>query len=597
MKMSRRQLTLLVVIGLTVRLVYLALFLRNYVPARDADHYLSIAAAFSDGHGVSDTYPFLFEHPTAFRPPLYPVLLGSLLVVTPGEGVLAGQLMNVVLGTFVVVLAAMVGCRIAGPRAGMVAGLAAAVYPPLLANDAVLLAESLSLVLLLAVVLLLLERRAGLAGLASGLLILTRPSAQAFALVVAVWLVWKLGWRQAAQYGLVAAAIVVPWLVRNSLLVGSPMLVTSNGFNLAAKYSPEAQDPPHYFADSAFDPRFDPLRFRRSNEAELDRALLDYAVESVREKPAVVKDVLIRNASAFFELRPWLNKGAERNDGRNVTFRTLTLPAFYVVTAAGIFGLVLYRRRAGAQLLLITAVYFTLVSIVTVAPPRVRAPIDVALCIGAGLLVGRWAAASTILDGDSAPAAADPEVAGQHVRKGRRGASLILLTAVIVPSLVVATLVARSLVQDRALDDARRALTRDDRVVADLARHYPLNSESDQPEFDPGRARERSQRLEDDLWVLYPQLPSELEDQAHSTARVLQEANTFATGLTLIILSEQEKADQEGRPWSIDEVRRRYQRRLRPRDTRFPPWEQFISGDSAREAAAMVDELRRELAS
>jgi hypothetical protein len=77
---------------------------------------------------------------------------------------------------------------------------------------------------------------------------------------------------------------------------------------------------------------------------------------------------------------------------------------------------------------------------------------------------------------------------------------------------------------------------------------------------------------------------------------VLQEANTFAAGLTLIILSEQQEADEEGRPWSIEEVRRRYQRKLRPRDTRFPPWEEFISGDSAREAAAMVDELRRELA-
>jgi MFS family permease len=596
MKMSRRQLALLVVIALAVRLVYLAVFLRNYVPMRDADHYLSIATAFSDGRGVSDTYPFLFEHPTAFRPPLYPVLLGSLLVVTPGNGVLAGQLMNVVLGTVVVVLAAVVACRIGGPRAGMAAGLAAAVYPSLLANDAVLLAESLSLVLLLAVILLLLERRAGLAGLASGLLILTRPSAQAFALVVAVWLVWKLGWRHAVQYGLVVAAIVVPWLVRNWLLVGSPMLVTSNGFNLAAKYSPEAQDPPHYFADSAFDSRFDPLKFRRSNEVELDRALLEYAVDSVRERPAVVKDVAIRNASGFFELRPWLNKGAEGNDGRNLTFRTITLPAFYVVTAAGTFGLVLYRRRPGAQLLLITAAYFAVVSVVTVAPPRVRAPVDIALCIGAGLLVGRWATTRTRVAGDSVPGAANSEVV-QRARKGPRAAPLVLLTAVLVLGLVCGTLVARSLVQDRALDDARRALARDADAVADLARHYPLDSESEQPEFDPRLARERSQRLEDDLWVLYPQLPSELEDQAHSTARALQEANTFATGLTLIILGEQGEADEEGRPWSIDEVRRRYQRKLRPRDARLPPWEQFISGDGARGAAAMVDELRRELAS
>jgi 4-amino-4-deoxy-L-arabinose transferase-like glycosyltransferase len=600
MKMSRRQLALLVAIALAVRLAYLAVFLRDYVPESDADHYLSIATAVYDGRGVSDTFPFLFEHPTAFRPPLYPVLLGALLRVTPGEGVLAGQLLNVVLGTIAVVLAAVVGSRIGGARAGLAAGLVTALYPPLVANDAVLLAESVSVVLLLVVVLLLLEGRVVWAGIASGLLVLTRPSAQAFALVVVAWLVWKLGWRHAVRYGLVVAAVVFPWTARNWLLIGSPVVVTSNGFNLTAKYSPEAQESPNYLADGALDPAFADLRYRRSNEAELDRALRDYAIESVRDEPSRVKDVLLRNTANFFELRPWTNEDAEQSDGKNLRVRKATLPLFYAVTVAGITGLVLCRRREAAQLLLITAGYFTIVTIAVIAPPRVRAPVDAVLCISTGVLLARWTArshptaADTRLSNDAVDETVEraPRALDRH-----RDRSILALALLLVAGLVGGTLVARRLVHDDALDEARRALARDGDAIAEIAGQYPLDTSSDQPEFDPGPAPERLQRLADDLWVLYPQLPSELDDQAHSTARALQEANTFATSLTLIILGEQLEADEEGLPWSIKEVRRRYQRELRPGDPHLPPWDRYISGDSAREAAAMVDELRRELAS
>ena len=75
-----------------------------------------------------------------------------------------GQLVNVALGATVVVLAAMLGAHIAGYRAGVAAGIAVGVYPPLLANDVVLLSEPLSLVLPLAMILLLVRNRPAWAG-------------------------------------------------------------------------------------------------------------------------------------------------------------------------------------------------------------------------------------------------------------------------------------------------------------------------------------------------------------------------------------------------------------------------------------------------
>jgi hypothetical protein len=598
MKMSPRQLAVLAFVALAARLGYLVRFVRDYVPQSDADHYFSIATAFSRGRGVAGTFPFLFEHPTAFRPPLYPVLLGALFRVTPGAGVLAGQLLNVFLGTIAVLLAAVVGSRIGGVRAGLAAGLVTALYPPLVANDAVLLAESVSVVLLLAVVLLLLDGRVVWAGIASGLLVLTRPSAQAFALAVMAWLVWKLGWRHAVRYGLVVAAVVLPWTARNWLLIGSPVVVTSNGFNLTAKYSPEAQQSPYYFADAVFDPPFASLRYRRSNEAELDRALRDYAIESVRDEPSRVKDVLLRNTANFFELRPWTNDEAEESDGKNLRFRKVTLPLFYAVTVAGVAGFVIFRRREAAQLLLITGGYFTVVTIAVIAPPRVRAPVDAVLCISAGVLLAKWTArfhvpaAETRLPNDAVAGTVEraPRAVDRH-----RHRSVVALAILLVAGLVGGTLVARRLVQDDAVEETRQTLARDGDAIAEIAGQYPLAASSDQPEFNPGLAPERSQRLEDDLWVLYPQLPSDLGDTAHSAARTLQETNLRVNGLIIFILAEQLDADEDGREWSIKRVRRRYESEIRPRDSRYPPWPEFISGASAREATRLVEVLRREI--
>ena len=48
----------------------------------------------------------------------------------------------------------------------------------------------------------------------------------------------------------------------------------------------------------------------------------------------------------------------------------MTLPLVYLVTVAGIVGLVRARRRRGAELLLLEGAYFTVVSVAVIAVPR-----------------------------------------------------------------------------------------------------------------------------------------------------------------------------------------------------------------------------------
>jgi hypothetical protein len=83
-------------------------------------------------------------------------------------------------------------------------------------------------------ILLLVRHRPGWAGAACGLLVLTRPSAQLLVVVVAAWLIWRAGWRSAVRFGVVTIVVVAPWVFRNWVIVGTPTVVTSNGFNLVS---------------------------------------------------------------------------------------------------------------------------------------------------------------------------------------------------------------------------------------------------------------------------------------------------------------------------------------------------------------------------
>jgi hypothetical protein len=107
-----------------------------------------------------------------------------------------------------------------------------------------------------------------------------------------------------------------------------------------------------------------------------------------------VVTVVARNTGMWFELTPGPNDSPELLDGRVIRLRHWSLPLFYLVTVAGLIGLAWGLRRgapsrAGAGFLILMAGYFTVTSLVLVATPRLRAPFDLACCIGVGMLVGQ----------------------------------------------------------------------------------------------------------------------------------------------------------------------------------------------------------------
>ncbi len=377
-------------VALAVRILYVVLVLPDYAPVSDALHYHSLAAAVGDGRGMVHPFPLGYPHATAFRPPLYPLLLGGVYAVT-GPKLGAAQVLNVALGTGVVVLASLFAWRLAGGRAGVVTGLLAAVYPPLVFNDGLPLSEPLGLLLLAAMVLLLASHRTVWVGVIGGLLLLTRPSAQFFVVVLAVWVVGRLGWRRASLFVVCMALVVTPWVVRNWVRFGTPVLVTSNGFNLNAIYSPESKLSGG-FVDGFFDPRFAQLRAGITDEAELDAALRRHALAELRRDPWHVLRIAPGGLQNILEPEPGRNDVALVNDGRNVELQAWSVPFAWYVLVLGVVGLWMLRHNPGIGPLVLAAVVFTALSAVTVAAPRMRAPLDLACCIGVGGLAAQLAA-------------------------------------------------------------------------------------------------------------------------------------------------------------------------------------------------------------
>ena len=389
-----RRLLWLLALAAAVRILYWAVFLRHYVPQSDAFHYFQIAENVAEGRGFVHEFPQLDLHPTAFRPPLFPLTL-SLVLAVLWPAVAFGQALNLVLGVVAVGLTFRLTSEIGGRLAGTVAAVVVAVHPPLFFNDVVPLAESLALVLVLSLALAVRRDAYVWAGILTGLLVLDRTSAQAVVVLVVGWVAVRLGIRKAAVTLALAAAVVAPWVVRNAVELDAAVLVTSNGFNLAAKHSPEARATGR-FVDPVYDVRFDEFRLEQFDEAQWDRTLTDYALDEIRRDPRPVARVVLRNVWELFLLRPSFSDSAERSDGRHAGVRTASVPFFYAASALGLVGVWRNRRDPTVLFLALVVGYFLALSLLLMSPPRLRWPFDLLCAIGIGLLAptvrDRWAA-------------------------------------------------------------------------------------------------------------------------------------------------------------------------------------------------------------
>jgi hypothetical protein len=200
----------------------------------DALWYHLVANNLADGHGYVAPFRFIGPDevrfgigstpaPTAFHLPLFPTILAAFSLVGL-DSQTAHMIVGCALGALTIVLVGLVARRLAGDVAGLSAAAIAAIYPPLVMNDAVLLSESLTgptVAGSLLAALHLRDRptawRALLLGGLIGLAALNRS--EALLLVVLLGLPAVLPSRSVrigALVCLAAAVTIAPWVVRNA---------------------------------------------------------------------------------------------------------------------------------------------------------------------------------------------------------------------------------------------------------------------------------------------------------------------------------------------------------------------------------------------
>lgn len=391
-------------IAFVVRAGYVAL--TPHLPLRnDPADYSRLARLVASGHGFGASLIAPAGGPTAFRPPLYPAFLGAVYAAT-GWSVIAGRLVQALLGTGAVVLIGLLARALWGRRVGFVAMGLAAVYPPLVLAGATLLSEPLFLCLFVGAMILALRARepfgrrvvlAAAAGVLLGLATLARPvgmiTVPAFAALA--WACGRRAWLGPAVLLVATGLTIVPWTIRNAVELDAFVPVsTLDGLVLAGTYNDTtAHDPrfPAQYRPASFVPEFQRVLHDRSlNEAELSAELRHRAVRYAEHHPTYVVRTAVGNLRRLYDAAGW-DQTRRANDaiGYGSLAAAVGFATYLVVLAGAVVGATTRQARAAPLALWAIPVLVTLNTIAAVGWTRQRVPIEVFLVLLAALAIAR----------------------------------------------------------------------------------------------------------------------------------------------------------------------------------------------------------------
>lgn len=405
---------LILILALGARIGYI-LSTPGYTMRHDDRAYDRLGLAIAR----TGVYPNLGGHPTAYRPPVFPYLLGALYSLT-GSGharVVGGRVLQALLGVLAVALLGALAGRLFGRRAAVATMLISAVYLPLVAGGTSLIVEPLTIVLELAGILAVLtwRRRGGTgwvvaAGVLGGTLTLTRSNGflVVAALAVGVWTgrprLSPAAWRPVVILLVSAAAVVAPWTIRNAVVLHSFIPVSDElGGTLAGTYNPvsahDASAPAlwHLLSEiPQYERQVRPLL--SGPEPQLQSKLLNLALGYIGRHPLYPPKVAFYDTLRLFGLNSLsLSRFTARSAG--ITSAGVADAGVYSFWAVCLLALVALshrqtRRRVPLYIWLAGGLLYISVVLVNSEAPRLRLPLDpfFLLFAGAGLaaLSGWW---------------------------------------------------------------------------------------------------------------------------------------------------------------------------------------------------------------
>jgi 4-amino-4-deoxy-L-arabinose transferase-like glycosyltransferase len=405
----------IVLVALLVRLIYLLQYRTCPTfadPIMDPLYHVEWARAFAGGESFMAGEPY-------FRSPLYPWFLGICFQLF-GEGFLLPRVFQIVMGGATCGLVFLIGRRSFGRTTGMVAGITAAVYWPLLYFEGELLIVPLLLPLYLLFLWLLMRavdapswRGYLLAGLVLGLSAITRPNILLFGLAACVWVALRRAeprpraFGRALVMGLACLAPILPITVRNYLEGDDVVLIASQaGVNLFIGNNPESDGTravvPGTRAgwwEGYHDSRAmaEEAEGRSLKPSEVSRHFSRRALAYMREDPTGWLDLTGRKLRYFWNAAEIDNNQPMEFFARNFAPIVRYLPiGFGIIGPLSILGLLLGLRRPKRILPLLGFVFLYSASVIAFfICARFRMPVVVVLLIFAGE-AGRWLVAGAM---------------------------------------------------------------------------------------------------------------------------------------------------------------------------------------------------------
>lgn len=288
-------------------------------PMDDPDNYLQIAGSLARGEGYR-----LKGRPTAYRPPLYPLLLTPIVRFGGRNSAYGVWTLNVALGGLTAALSYCAARRWGlSTRRAALAGLIVALDPVLAAQARLPMTETLSAATIALTLWLLAvgnDRWSAVGGgLALGLAALCRPSVlPAAGLIAAARLTDGPGGcrrRGALAAGLLAFTVapLVPWAARNAAVFGEMVWTTTHGgYTLALANNPVYYEevlhgpPGAVWGGPRQDAWWSELKRRTAGllEPKADRVLAEIAWTTIRRRPGDFLHASAARLSRFWGLAP-----------------------------------------------------------------------------------------------------------------------------------------------------------------------------------------------------------------------------------------------------------------------------------------------------
>jgi hypothetical protein len=389
-----------------------AVMVRGFGSFDDPDNYLPMARSLASGEGFAH-----HGRPTAYRPPLYPLLLTPIVGVLGHRSGLGVALLHLGLGTGTVWMIAVAaeGFGLSRTRA-MAAALIAACDPVLVWQCRSVMTETPTAFLVAATLAWLApggRRGVVLGGLGFGLASLCRPSMLPGAvLTILAGLVAQPGQAKdrlirSGWLALILVLVLLPWMIRNRVVFGEPIATTTHG-----GYTLALANNPVYYREILKGPPgrvwtghdqwvwWDSVNRETAgmSEPEADRYLKTMVWNLARERPVDFCRATLARLGHFWSVSPAVSVYS-----RSVRWATFawTLP-LWAALGLGLWRRSLWRWPGIAAPMIVLGL--TLVHAVFWTDLRMRAPIVPAIALiaaGACLPVTRLRRAEPMRDAGS----------------------------------------------------------------------------------------------------------------------------------------------------------------------------------------------------